>query len=80
MAGRRYPFASLLIGMISSLLTLRSSAFNPAEASLRFHKKETRYFKASLFASLGKSEDKTTLSKPTPVFGFGCFAAVLGFV
>ena len=41
-----------------------SSAFNPAEASLRFHKKETRYFKASDLASLRKSEDKTTLSKP----------------
>ena len=41
-----------------------SSAFNPAEASLRFHKKETRYFKASDLASLRKREDKTTLSKP----------------
>ena len=47
-----------------------SSAFNPAEASLRFHKKETRYFKASDLASLGKSEDKKTLSKPAPRFRF----------
>ena len=47
-----------------------SSAFNPAEASLSFHKKETRYFKASDLASLGKSEDKTTLSKPAFRFRF----------
>ena len=47
-----------------------SSAFNPAEASLRFHKKETRYFEASDLASLGKSEDKKTLSKPAPWFFF----------
>ena len=46
------------------------SAFNPAEASLRFHKKKTRYFKASDLASLGKSEDKTTLSKPALCFRF----------
>ena len=32
-----------------------SSAFNSAEALLRFHKKETRYFKASDLASVGKS-------------------------
>ena len=32
-----------------------SSAFNPAEALLRFHKKETRYLKASDLASVGKS-------------------------
>ena len=47
-----------------------SSAFNPAETSLRFHKKETRYFKAYDLANLGKSEDKTTLSKPDPCFRF----------
>ena len=47
-----------------------SSAFNPAGASLRFHKKVTRYFKASDLASLEKSEDKTTLSKPAPNFRF----------
>ena len=47
-----------------------SSVFNPAEGSISFHKKETRYFKASGLASLGKSEDKTTLSKPAPCFPF----------
>ena len=41
-----------------------ASAFNLAEAPLRFHKKGTRYFKASDLASFGKNEDKTTLSKP----------------
>ena len=65
MAGRRYHVASLLIGMISSLLT-------PSQAHLTQLKrqKETRYFKASDLASLGKSEDKTTLSKPAPCFRF----------
>ena len=58
-----------------------ASAFNPAEAPLRFHKKETRYFKASDLASFGKNEDKTTLSKPASCFWFfGCFLAVLGIV
>ena len=47
-----------------------SSAFNPAEATLRFHKNKTRYLKASDLASLVKSEDKTTLSKPVPCFRF----------
>ena len=47
-----------------------ASAFNPAEAPLRFDKKETRYFKASDLASFGKNEDKTTLSKPAPCFRF----------
>ena len=41
-----------------------ASAFNPAEAPLRFHEKGTRYFKASDLASFGKNEDKRTLSKP----------------
>ena len=40
-----------------------ASAFNPAKAPLRFHKKGTRYFKASDLASFGKKDDKTTLSK-----------------
>ena len=40
-----------------------ASAFNPAKASFRFHNKGTRYFKASDLASLGKMDDKTTLSK-----------------
>ena len=47
-----------------------ASAFNPAEAPLRFHKKETRYFKASDLASFGKNEDLTTLLKPAPCFRF----------
>ena len=45
-----------------------ASVFNPAEAPHRFHKKETRYFKASDLASFGKNEDKMTLSKPAPCF------------
>ena len=45
-------------------------SFNPAKAPLRFHKKETRYFKASDLASFRKSEDKMTLSKPTSCFRF----------
>ena len=81
MVDRRYHVASGLIGMTSSLLTLLQSHFNPAEAPLRFHKKETRYFKASDLASFGKSENKTTLSKPAPcLLGFGCFPAALGIV
>ena len=46
-----------------------ASAFNPAEAPLRFHKKETRYCKAHL-ASFGKNEDKTTLSNAASCFKF----------
>ena len=57
-----------------------ASVFNLAEAPLKFHKKETRYFKASELASFGKNEDKTTLTKPDSVLGFGCFPAVLGIV
>ena len=57
-----------------------ASAFNSAEAPLTFHKKETRYFKTSNLASFGKNEDKTTLSKPAPVLGFGCVPAVLDIV
>ena len=41
-----------------------SSAFNPAEASLRFHKKEPIYFEAPDLASLGISEDKKTRIRP----------------
>ena len=47
-----------------------ASAFNPAEAPLRFHKNETRYFKASGLASFGKNEDKTTLSNSALCFRF----------
>ena len=43
-----------------------ASAFNPAEVPLRFHKKGTRYFRASDLASVGKNEDKTTLSRSPP--------------
>ena len=43
-----------------------AGSFNSAEAPLKFHKKEKRYFKASDFASFGKNEHKTTLSKPAP--------------
>ena len=46
-----------------------ASAMNPAEAPLRFHKKETRYCKADL-ASFGKNEDKTTLSNAASCFRF----------
>ena len=71
MADRRYHVASLVIGMTSSLLTLLQAHLTQAEASLRFQKKETRYFKASDLASFGKNvEDKTTLSKPAPCFRF----------
>ena len=53
-----------------------ASAFNPAEAQLRFHKKETRHFKASDHASFGKNvEDKTTLSKPDSCFRFWFLSA-----
>ena len=65
MAGRRYHDRN----DFQSFDAL-SSAFNPAEASLRCHKKETRYFKASDLASLRKSEDKTTFSKQAPCFRF----------
>ena len=47
-----------------------SSAFNPAEASRRFRKKETRYCKAADLASLGKSEVDRTFSNPAPCFRF----------
>ena len=39
-------------------------AFNPAEAPLRFHKKETRYFKASDLASFGKTKIKGVSRSP----------------
>ena len=68
MAGRRYHVASLLIGMFSSLLTLSQAHLTQLKRHL--DKKETKYFKASDLASLGKSEDKTTLSKPAPCFQF----------
>ena len=58
MADRHYHVASLLIDDFQSFDAL-ASAFNPAEVPLRFHKKGTRYFKASDLASFGKNEDKT---------------------
>ena len=63
MADGRYHVASLDRNDFQSFDAL-ASAFNPAEAPLRFHKKVTRYFKASDLASFRKREDKTTLSKP----------------
>ena len=65
MAARRYHVASLLIGMISRLLTLSQAHLTQLK-----RQKETRYFKASDLASLGKSEDKTAFSKPAPCFRF----------
>ena len=67
MADRRYHVASLLIGTfdVQSFDAL-ASVFNPAEAPLRFYKRETRCFKASDLASFGKNEDKTTLEACPP--------------
>ena len=47
-----------------------ASAFNPAEAPLRFHKKETRYFKASDLVSFGKTKIKRLSRSPPPCFRF----------
>ena len=57
-----------------------ASACNLAEVKLRFHKKETRYFKAWDLAKFRKTEIKRLAQSPPPVLCFGCFPAVLGIV
>ena len=57
-----------------------ASAFNQNEAPHGFHKKKTRYFKASDLASFGKDEDKTVFSRPAPCFRFWLLSSCLGIV
>ena len=70
MAGRRYQVALLLIGMISSLLTPSQGHLTQLRRQLDFVRRKQDILKASDLESLGKSEDKTTLSKPAPCFRF----------
>lgn len=63
MADRRYHVPVPLNRNDFQSFDALASAFNPAEAPLTFHKKGTRFFKASDLASFGKNDDKTTLSK-----------------
>ena len=78
--GQTLPWGFFLVRNDFQSFDALSSAFNPAEASLRFHKKETRYFKASDLALQGKTKIKRLSRSPPPVFDSGCFAAVLGIV
>ena len=64
MADRCNNVASLLIGMISSLLTLLQAHLTLLRRHLDFERREQDILRLITFDSFEKKEDKRTLAKP----------------